>query len=185
MNESTKTRGSLTAATGPGPFYISNAPQLVGGRLNYTGLPGEPIAITGHVYGGPEDSRPLPGAKVEIWQSDASGSYHPPASGDANRFAVQDLALRGYVVTGADGNYAFSTIYPGSYPGRTRHIHVRASAEGYNPVVTQIIVPPRTTDFIAPDEDFVAHTLPEANRVMFAEREGIPTASFDFHLAPR
>lgn len=183
MDESLRSSGSLTVATGPGPFYVSNTPELVDGRLNYTDLPGEPIAIMGHVCGGPDDSLPLPGAKVEIWQADASGSYHPPASGDADRLAAKDLGLRGYVVTGPDGAYAFTTIYPGSYPGRTRHIHVRASADGYTPVVTQIIVPPRSTDFTAPEEDFVAHALPEANRVVFAERDGMSTAGFDFHLA--
>jgi protocatechuate 3,4-dioxygenase beta subunit len=192
MSDVTATRG-LTAPTGEGPYYISNTPRLVDGELNYTRLPGEPIAVEGHVYVGPDDSRPVPGARVEIWQADSTGAYHPPASGDVDRMSGRELALRGHVLTDGHGGYRFTTIYPGSYPGRTRHIHVRASAEGCVPVVTQIIVPPRPGDFTTPQDDQVARALPDAYRVQFAEpaeheheeRGAIPTTAFDFHLAPR
>jgi protocatechuate 3,4-dioxygenase beta subunit len=183
MDDSQATTAALTAPTGPGPYYIRDAPQLVDGLLNYTGLPGETIAVVGHVYAGPETSAPLSGAKVEIWQADASGNYHPSAGGEAGRFHAGELGLRGYVLSGEDGSYRFTTIYPGFYLGRTRHIHVRASAEGVGSVVTQIVVPPKPGDLATPEDDPIVRSLPKANRVTFVEQDGLPTATFDFHLA--
>ena len=43
--------------------------------------------------------------------------------------------LRGHQFTDADGRYAFETIVPGLYPGRTRHFHVKFQAAN-NPVLT-------------------------------------------------
>ena len=46
--------------------------------------------------------------------------------------------LRASVVTGAEGRYAYTTILPGEYPGRPRHIHYRVSHKGYATLVTQL-----------------------------------------------
>ncbi len=166
-----------------GPYYISNTPQLSGGNLNFTGLPGDPIRIIGRVFAGPGTSAPLAGAKIEIWQADGRGRYHPEDSGDMSRFQPGDIALRGHVLAGAGGAYEFTTIFPGHYPGRTRHIHVRASAAGHGDLTTQIIVPPKPGDGTTPETDFIARSLPQANFVTFSEQDRIPTATFDFHLA--
>ncbi len=176
------TDDALTIATGPGPLYISGAPELVDGELNYTHLPGERIAVTGHVYSGPNDEIPLQGATVEIWQADASGAYHPSTSGEASQVGLWRLGLRGFVLTDDTGSYRFTSIYPGSYPGRTRHIHVRASAEGHSAVVTQILVPWRPGDFTRPSEDRVVRSLPRDYLLNFVDEDGLPTARFDFHL---
>ncbi|GGC66763.1 hypothetical protein GCM10011504_50930 [Siccirubricoccus deserti] len=40
-------------------------------------------------------------------------------------------------MTGSDGGYAFRTIRPVPYPGRTPHIHVAVTAPGRAPLVTQ------------------------------------------------
>jgi protocatechuate 3,4-dioxygenase beta subunit len=45
------------------------------------------------------------------------------------------------VVTGADGAYAFRTIRPVAYPGRTPHIHAAVAVPGgAAPLVTQFYV---------------------------------------------
>jgi protocatechuate 3,4-dioxygenase beta subunit len=185
MSERPSDNPGLTVPAGPGPFYVSGAPELADGELNYTRLPGERIALVGHVYAGPDTSTPIPGAKVEIWQADSSGNYHPNASGDASVFAAGVVGLRGYVLADAAGAYRFVTIYPGSYPGRTRHLHVRATAEGFAGVVTQILVPARPGDYSSIGDDPIARALPPANQVVFTVEEGIPLAHFDFHLGRR
>jgi protocatechuate 3,4-dioxygenase beta subunit len=62
---------------------------------------------------------PMKGAVVNAWQCDAAGQYASYASlGTAmNQF------LRGYQVTDGSGVVEFQTIYPGSYPGRSVHVH--------------------------------------------------------------
>jgi protocatechuate 3,4-dioxygenase beta subunit len=44
------------------------------------------------------------------------------------------------VVVGGDGSYAFRTIRPVAYPGRTPHIHAAIAAPGRQPLVTQFYV---------------------------------------------
>jgi protocatechuate 3,4-dioxygenase beta subunit len=167
-----------------GPYYITNTPKLTNGELNYTGLPGDPVKIVGHVYSGVYKTTPLAGAKIEIWQADSDGVYHLEANGDMSKYSLSDIALRGYVLADANGAYEFTTIYPGHYQGRTRHIHVRASADGYGGVTTQIIVPAKAGDSTTPENDMIARTLPQANFVTFSDQNGVQTATFDFHLAP-
>lgn len=172
-----------TVGVGKGPYYVSNTAELVGGNLNFTGLPGDPVTITGHVFGGPEGTVPLAGAKIEIWHADTGGSYHPNAPGDAASFRAEDLALRGYVASAADGRYEFRSIYPGKYPGRCRHYHVRISAAGHTPVSTQLIFPALPDDDQGPEDDFVARSLPLEYRLALTTRGGVQQAVFDFRLA--
>jgi protocatechuate 3,4-dioxygenase beta subunit len=173
----------LTAATTEGPYYVTGTRALEDGDLNYADLPGEPIRISGHVYAGEEGSQPVAGARIEIWQTDADGAYHPEGSGDAADYGDGEVALRGYVVTDESGAYTFSSVYPGYYEGRTRHIHVRVSGPGVSTLATQIIVPPRPGDGTTPDADGIAQALPDCNHVRFSEQDGAQAATFDLRLA--
>jgi protocatechuate 3,4-dioxygenase beta subunit len=66
---------------------------------------------------------PLKGARVEVWHCDAAGLYSDVADPHADTRGQQ--FLRGYQLTDAQGQAAFTTIYPGWYPGRTVHIHFK------------------------------------------------------------
>jgi len=81
---------------------------------------------------------PLAGALVDLWQCDALGVYSDFADTQAKFDARGKKFLRGYQVTDAKGAVAFTTIYPGWYPGRAVHVHfkVRTNPAG-----------PRGTDF--------------------------------------
>jgi protocatechuate 3,4-dioxygenase, beta subunit len=79
---------------------------------------GERIIVTGRVldHGG----RPVRGALVEIWQTNAAGRYvhlrdQHPAPLDPN------FTGAGRCLTDADGRYRFVTIKPGAYPWRNHH----------------------------------------------------------------
>ena len=80
--------GALTAGVTEGPYYVSGTAELVDGELNYTNLPGDPIKVSGYVYGGVGTSTPLAGAIVDIWHADSSGSYHPNSNGQATDTAL-------------------------------------------------------------------------------------------------
>ena len=97
---------------------------------------GEILHLSGRVL---SDGAPVAGARVEIWQCDATGQYlhsgdRGPGGGDA--------AFQGYgqVVTGADGGYRFRTIKPVAYPGRTPHIHAKITPPGGRTLTTQFYV---------------------------------------------
>jgi protocatechuate 3,4-dioxygenase beta subunit len=66
---------------------------------------------------------PYEGVLVDVWHCDAAGVYSDvlDPSGDT----TGKKFLRGYQLTDAGGAASFVTIYPGWYPGRTVHIHVK------------------------------------------------------------
>ena len=49
--------------------------------------------------------------------------------------------MRGHQFTDAEGRYKLTTVVPGLYPGRTRHIHVRVQPEGGKILPTQLYFP--------------------------------------------
>lgn len=87
--------------------------------IQHNGEPiGERIVVTGRVVDG--DGRPVAGQLVEIWQANAAGRYihkrdQHPAPIDPNFTGV------GRCLTGANGEYTFTTIRPGPYPWKNHH----------------------------------------------------------------
>jgi protocatechuate 3,4-dioxygenase beta subunit len=86
---------------------------------------GEGLIVSGRLLGAP-DCRPLAGGRIEWWHAAKDGGY--------------DDAHRGSMSAGPGGKYRYTTDFPGKYPGRPLHIHVKASAPGYRPLTTQIYV---------------------------------------------
>lgn len=78
-----------------------------------------------------DSCEPLPNAVVDVWHCDAEGSYSG-VEGDDERY------LRGAQVTNRDGIAEFVTIYPGWYPGRTVHVHVKVAPSNAAVVTTQV-----------------------------------------------
>src|SRR5262245_11988748 len=104
-----------------GPFYIPN--ERV--RRDITeGKPGAPLALSLSVVDA-SSCRPVRNASVDIWHADASGAYSGFGAGSGNR-----TFLRGVQRTDARGVARFTTIYPGWYPGRAVHIHVKVHVAG-------------------------------------------------------
>jgi protocatechuate 3,4-dioxygenase beta subunit len=60
---------------------------------------------------------------VDIWHCDAQGIYSDVQDPGFN--TIGQKFLRGYQITDARGEARFVTVYPGWYPGRTVHIHVK------------------------------------------------------------
>lgn len=112
----------LTPEQEEGPFYIDLArvrQDIVEDR------PGVPLALTVAVLDS-NTCRPIDNAAVDIWHCDALGMYSgEPAEGSAG-----ETYLRGIQLTDGDGQVEFATIYPGQYPGRTTHIHVKVHIDG-------------------------------------------------------
>jgi protocatechuate 3,4-dioxygenase beta subunit len=160
----------FTASVAEGPYYVSGMPALQNGNLNYSNLPGVPLKVSGYVYDGAEGTKPIPNAVVDIWQADNDGAYHP-------------TALRGFVTTNDQGYYEFTTVYPGEYSGRTRHIHVKIRAEGFPELTTQLIVPSLKGDDVSFDEDSISRGLPECHLLKINDQTSPASSEFDFRIA--
>jgi len=90
---------------------------------------------------------PLVGAQVDVWHCDAGGAYSEvQALGTSG-----ENFLRGYQTTDASGVARFVTIYPGWYPGRAVHVHVKvrlfdASGNVTTEATTQLFFDDSVTD---------------------------------------
>lgn len=131
-----------TPAQTEGPFYPTRLPadrdnDLVQVRGQAALALGTVVHLAGRVFD--TNGRPIPGARVEIWQSDSHGIYdHPRQDGTERR----DQAFQGFgqTLAAADGGYGFRTIRPVPYPGRTPHIHVKLFAPDGRELTTQMYV---------------------------------------------
>jgi protocatechuate 3,4-dioxygenase beta subunit len=127
-----------------GPYHIEDA--LL--RRNVTeGRPGAPLYVSLRVAGA-ASCAPIPGAVVEIWHADASGDYSG-FDGQENR-----TAMRGQQVVGAAGVATFRTVYPGWYPGRTPHIHVKVHVGGSEVHTGQVYFDDTLTDAVYAQEPY-------------------------------
>jgi protocatechuate 3,4-dioxygenase beta subunit len=82
---------------------------------------------TGHVLAGVVlsalDCRPVRGARVNLWQSNAKGRY--------------TLATSATVITDSSGRFRFQGPYPASYEGRPAHSHLRVLAPDPVPLLAR------------------------------------------------
>ena len=115
-----------TLAQTEGPYFTPNSPERT--RLREAGMAGTPITLTGFVL--TRSCQPIAGALVELWHANDAGEYDNVG-----------YHLRGHQFTGADGRYAFETIVPGLYPGRTRHFHLKFQAPSQPVLTTQFYFP--------------------------------------------
>ena len=102
-----------------GPFYKPGAPQRQSVGNGYW--------LRGFVRSA-QSCLPIPGARIELWMAGPDGDY------------TDDF--RATVLAEQDGAYRFQSHYPKDYFGRPPHIHIRVSAEGFQPLITQHYPPP-------------------------------------------
>lgn len=100
---------------------------------------GEPLRLEG-VVRGPDGSAYAPGVILYAHQTNAEGLY---ANGNPRtEWSQRHGRLRGWVMTDAQGRYAFETIKPGVYPSRDgpAHIHLFVGEPGRRPYYIDDVV---------------------------------------------
>jgi protocatechuate 3,4-dioxygenase beta subunit len=122
-----------------GPFYPRSFPKDSDGDLTRVAgrgdvAQGDVLDVTGRIVD--RSGKPRAGARVEVWQCDATGHYHHVGYGEG------DAGFQGFgaVTTDAEGRYAFRTIKPVPYPGRTPHIHFAVLEGGKRRLVSQMFI---------------------------------------------
>ncbi|MYU23865.1 carbohydrate-binding protein [Streptomyces sp. SID8352] len=120
------TGGGLTREQMEGPYFKPNSPLR--DNLTTAGKPGTALTISGFVFG--RNCVPLANVLLDFWQADNGGNYDNVG-----------FTFRGHQFTDANGAYKLTTIVPGLYPGRTRHMHVKLQAPGQRILTTQTYFP--------------------------------------------
>ena len=162
----------FTPSQTEGPFYPVQMPEDRDSDLfvvdGAEGSPtGEILVFEGILYDGA--GMPIPGAVIEIWQTDDNGIYMHPGDSDSPRRDV-NFQSYGESETGADGRYGFRTIMPGAYNPRPRHIHVKVRMEGRELLTTQFYF---SNDPNAPSDRIFAGAGEEVSALIMEIKEGL------------
>lgn len=123
--------GAAGFAAPPARGRPSTPPNML--RVAPSGEPGTRLTISGALVD--QAGKPVAGAELHVFQTDASGRYT-----FAKPMDEPHARLAGHLRTGPDGRFELSSIRPGGYPkaillgGRERkipaHIHIDVKAAG-------------------------------------------------------
>jgi protocatechuate 3,4-dioxygenase beta subunit len=152
----------LTPELTEGPYYVAGEKI----RQDITeGKPGTALLLNLTVLNA-STCKLVKNAAVEIWHCDASGVYSGAvANNSGTNF------LRGMQKTNAKGVATFKTIYPGWYPGRAVHIHIKAHVGGNVVHTGQLFFPAGVTKAVYQKAPYRTHgttpDTPNANDSIF------------------
>jgi protocatechuate 3,4-dioxygenase beta subunit len=143
-----------------GPFYPAELPK--DSDFDLTRVQGVATAAQGELLDWrgvlvSDKGLPIAGARIEIWQCNAFGVYHHPR--DSGKL---DPGFQGFgaVQTSTDGHFAFRTIKPVPYTGRTPHIHVKIKSPQTGELTSQVFL----AGDAANERDFLWRQLTRAQR---------------------
>lgn len=103
-----------TAEDEMGPFYRPDSPYRTSVGTGYL--------LIGTVKSA-ADCKPIGNARIELWMTGPDGRY-----GDA---------WRATLISAGNGRYYFTSHPPTEFGRRRPHIHMRVTAPGFQPLVTQ------------------------------------------------
>lgn len=137
-----------TESTVFGPFHVEGAPRYQLGDDIANGAKGTPCLVRGTVRGITGD--PVPGAVLDVWQSDDDGLY------DVQHEGLDHAQSRGVLTADGEGRFHFRSIVAvpyaiphdgpvgqmleatGRHPWRPAHLHFMIKAPGYQTLVTHV-----------------------------------------------
>lgn len=149
INVNNESCADATEATVFGPFFVEGAPRIDIGQDIAGGAAGQPCWVQGSVRD--TEGRPVPGARIEVWEADDDGFYDVQysdhrVSGRAHLFSEDDGGFRFWGLTPTpypiphDGPVGRLLTATGRSPMRAAHLHFLVSAPGLRTLVTHIFV---------------------------------------------
>lgn len=196
MHDARSRAAGATETSLLGPFFREGAPEVPpGGSLARPGAGGKEILLFGRVTDA--GGAPIPGAVLDLWQTDAEGLY------DLQGEDPSAVDMRGRLRCDAEGRYHVRTVKPlgysvpmdgpvgrlvrqqGRHGHRPAHIHVLAAAPGYQELVTALYF--ADDPHVESDTVFgVSGSLVVSERMGLPDspRPDLPAVRYDFRLSP-
>jgi protocatechuate 3,4-dioxygenase beta subunit len=175
-----------------GPYFATHPLRADGNLLDREVGPRAPRLTLSGIVTDARTGAPIPGAKLDFWQTDSDGLYDRKGT-----------HLRGIVLADKDGRYRISTVLPSDYAEhdndpigelframgkpntRAAHVHVKVSVGDELCLTTQIFMP--TSSFL--ERDYVEGAVSKDLIVDLEEEAGALggttayRARFDFAVA--
>lgn len=194
-------RGGATEGSNLGPFYLDNAPEKkLGGHIA-----DDRVGATVLIQGTVRDTlgNPLPGAMLDTWQADSSGTYPIQEEGQ------DKYDLRAKITANDKGEYYYTTVLPKPYTvpydgpvgdllragkrhsWRAAHLHYIVRAGGMQAITTELFF--ANTEYIENDAVFgvrkslivnIESVKPDETFDFELDKKPDAKTSFDFVLAP-
>jgi protocatechuate 3,4-dioxygenase beta subunit len=178
-----------------GPFFRERAPEFaLGDSIAVHDTAGTEVVLFGEVLDAA--GRPVPGAEIDVWQTNAAGLYDLQArdatvmdmrgrfrADGQGRFHLRTVKPIGYSIP-MDGPVGRLVHRQGRHGMRPAHIHILVAAEGYRDLVTAL--------YLADDPNIGSDTVfgVSASLVVQAEmgvpgnpRPDLPGIRYDFRLS--
>lgn len=169
----------LTPEVTEGPYWVEDTMTR---RDIREGKPGLPLQIRFTVVNA-RSCKIIKGADVEIWHADVQGEYsgfdgasaggRPQGGGGVAQTTTR--YLRGHQKSDAAGKAEFLTVFPGWYPGRTPHIHMKVYVGGQTVHTGQVFMDEKTTAAVYRQAPYAARgqaDTPHASDMIFADAGG-------------
>jgi catechol 1,2-dioxygenase len=159
-----------------GPFYRPGSPVRT--NLLVHDEKGPVILLSGKIKHN-DCITPYAKAKIELWHCNVNGEYDNSSD---------DYKYRGTTYSDSNGNYSFTTILPVPYDAgdgtiRPAHYHLMITAEGYQPLITQLYF--SGDKYISKDASAAS---PNAKRrILNVEslKDGSHKVSYDVSMSPK
>ncbi|HNZ91360.1 MAG TPA: intradiol ring-cleavage dioxygenase [Acidovorax sp.] len=179
-----------TEATVFGPFHVEGAPHFELGADVANGAKGTLCRVRGTVKG--INGEVIPGALLDVWQSDDDGLY------DVQHEGLGHAQARGILTADKDGTYYFRSIVAvpyaiphdgpvgamleatGRHPWRPAHLHFMVKAPGYETLITHVFR--NNSDYLDSDAVFGVRESLVADWVQ--QPDGSYLLEYDFVLNP-
>lgn len=157
-----------------GPYYRPSSP--IRNNLTIKGDPGTPVELSG-IIKHDDCTTPYKKAKVELWHCSSAGVYDNTTG---------EYRYRGTTFTDDNGKYSFNTILPVPYKAapdywRPAHYHLMITAEGYQPLVTQLYF--SGDSYISGDPYAASPNSKRRILAVQAKADGSKNVSFDVSMA--
>lgn len=151
---------SVTNSETEGPFPTKSPADYAINNI-VSDRTGTPLTVKVYIRNVNASCAIIKDAIVDIWHCDAAGNYSEyGGTGMQSTNYTTVHFLRGRQVTDANGQAAWTSIFPGWYSGRAPHIHVHVyNSAGKSLLVTQIAFPQDICNTVYAQGAYKSHGL--------------------------
>ena len=157
-----------TSQTTDGPFYTKATTQ----RKIASNQSGYKIIYKLKIQN--KNCKPLPNLTISLWQANSQGQY-----------SLVKNSLRGNQLTNKQGLVTFESIFPGWYPTRAAHLHVKILSQDQTLLSTQLFFPQELVDKIYQTKPYLTKGKEQISKENDQIYQSLPNLINMRYTAPR